>query len=339
MVAPPWYPVPPNGYGGIELVVHLLVQELKRDGHRVSLFASKGSSYGTNEFAEEAWREDLGFPHGYYRELTFIARVYKKISKLKSLDLIHDHMLIGLLAASFIKDVPALHTVHGSISEIERTLYHEFSEDIKFAAISDFQKKQAPELPWAGTAYNAVDIKNLHRAHAPANPPYLLLLARITPEKGQHIAISVAKSLNMRLVLAGKVDSGTGGKYFAEQINPHIDGDKVVYIPQVAGEQKASLLSGATVALAPLMWEEPFGLFMAEAMVSGTPVVAFPRGAAPEIILPGTSGFLVADEQEMVDAIKEIGSIDRKACAKYARERFSPKVMAKKYLEIYNDIL
>ena len=163
--------------------------------------------------------------------------------------------------------------------------------------------------------HNAVDLVGLDpsRGGQRRGDPYLLCLARIDEQKGQHSAIEVARRLGMRLVIAGKVDSATHIlRYFHDQVEPWIDGQRVVRLENVGGKAKATLLQHAAALLAPINWEEPFGLSMAEALASGTPVVAFRRGAAPEIVTHGITGYLVDDVDEMVSAVRRVSEIDRR---------------------------
>ncbi len=340
VVAPPWYPVPPDGYGGIELVVALLCDALRRAGQRVTLIAADGSQPGAIELAPAKWRADLGRPAERMRELTYAARVATTLAQLHDVDVIHDHCgFSSLIAACLGGVVPVVHTVHGDIPETYATFYSSVAPSVGFVSISAAQRASMPRLPWIGTVHNAVDLDALRVAAADANS-YLLCLARICPDKGQHVAIEVARRVGMRLVLAGKVEDipeATG--YFERDVAPHVDGDRVTHIVNVTGDAKARLLSGAHALLAPLQWEEPFGLAMVEAMASGTPVIAIARGAAPELVADGVTGFLVADADGMTDAVSRVGQVDPSVCARLTRERFSPAVMARGYMSLYESVI
>jgi glycosyltransferase involved in cell wall biosynthesis len=337
MIAPPWYPVPPSGYGGIELVVALLVKELRALGNDVALFAAEGSELATHVTGPRHWQKDLGGPGAQNREVTYAAQVLQRLDEIGPFDLIHDHLGAAMLMGAALLDLaPVVHTVHGPIGESEQTLFGSLPPSIGLVAISRAQRATAPWLRWLGTVYNAVDLEQLRVGHRSERQPYLLCLARIVHDKGQHVAIKVAREAGMRLVLAGKVEpTDEGRKYFRERIEPHIDGDRVVHIENVAGAEKADLLARATALLAPLQWEEPFGLNLVEAMASGTPAIAFGRGAAPELIDHGVSGFIVRTEDELVDAVRRIDDIDRNRCAEVTRDRFSPRAMALGYLRAY----
>jgi glycosyltransferase involved in cell wall biosynthesis len=337
VVAPPWYALPPQGYGGIELVVTLLVRDLRARGHSVLVFGAEGSDLGTIACAPQGWDADLGQPSGSARELTYLARVCRRLGRSGSIDVIHDHSgFAGVLAATLLDVAPVVHTVHGPLFELQRTFYRSLGDSAGLVAISHSQRRSAPALSWLGTVHNAVDVAALRTGTAAERGGYLLCLARVCSDKGQHVAIEVARRTGRRLVLAGKVeDSPEGRAYFEESIAPFIDGDLVVHIPNVAGVEKADLLARAHALLAPIHWPEPFGLSVAEALVSGTPAISFSLGAASELIDHGTTGFVVDDVDRMVAAVADCTWIDPLACARTGRARFHPRVMGERYLGIY----
>lgn len=340
MVAPPWYPVPPHGYGGIELVVGLLCDALRHAGHRVTLLGADASERDAIPLAPRSWRADLGTPTERLRELTYAARVADTLTALGTVDVIHDHCGFStLIAASLTGVAPVVHTVHGNIPEPYASFYSSVARRTGFVSISAAQRRSMTDLPWLGTVHNAVDVDSL-RVAAADKEPYLLCLARICPDKGQHVAIETAHRAGMRLVLAGKVeDIPEATEYFERYIAPAVDGDRVVHVLNVAGEEKAQLLARAHAMLAPLQWDEPFGLAMVEAMASGTPVIAMARGAAPELVAEGSTGFLVQDVDGMTAAVQLAGGIDPRACAAATRARFSPSVMAAAYLQVYERVI
>jgi glycosyltransferase involved in cell wall biosynthesis len=340
VLAPPWYPVPPLGYGGIEVVVSLLTTELRARGHRVTLFAAEGSDRLAVVHSPLAWRADLGQPDERLRELTYAARVLESIGHRGAIDVIHDHVGFATLLGSVQLGVaPVLHTVHGSIREPDSAFYEALRGQVGLAAISESQRRSAPKLPWIGTVPNAVSVRNLTVRQRDDTEAYLLCLARICPDKGQHLAIEVARRTGLRLILAGKVDSTLLGRdYFHRQVSPAVDGDHVIHLANVSGHEKAWLLAHATALLAPIQWEEPFGLSVVEAMASGTPAISMARGSAPELIDEGLTGFLVHDVDEMVAAVRRADSIDPARCAALTRARFSPEVMADAYLRLYESV-
>jgi len=338
LIAPPWYPVPPDGYGGTELVVGLLTKELRAQGHEVELFAAEGSALASRQLAGRHWDTALGRSEEHVRDLTYASRVLNLIDRLRPFDVIHDHTGGGALLGLAIKPpAPVVHTVHLALKEPVRTFLESLAPDrVRLIAISEAQRQSVAHLPWTATVHNAVDLAALRVGQPERKDPYLLSLARICASKGQHLAIEAARRAGRRLLLAGKIEATPQGfEYYERQIAPAVDGDRVTYLGNVSGEEKTRLLARASALLAPLQWDEPFGLYMAEAMASGTPVIAFPRGAAPELITPGKTGFLVPDVEEMVGAVAQADHVDREQCAAYARAQFDPRRMADGYLQVY----
>src|SRR5213079_1137262 len=328
------YPIPPKGYGGTELVVHLLHRELRRMGHDVSVFGAADSEPGVTMLADAEWSHDLGGPDHSARLATFLARVYDALGGQR-FDVIHDHTgFEGLLLALYSGVAPAVvHTIHGELIEPMRTFYKEVHTRARLCAISVNQAAAAPALRIAGIVHNAVEL--------PTAPPstsherYLIEVARITPDKGQHLAIEVAQRAGRKVILAGKVERTKEGKrYFEEQIEPFLS-PTVEYYPNVAGQQKARLISRAAAGIFPLQWSEPFGLAMVECMVAGTPVLALRSGSTPELIEDGVTGFLAEDADDLVEGANRLEEIDRVRCATVARERFSPRHMAERYVAVY----
>jgi len=341
-VAPAWFPVPPTGYGGIEAVVHLLARELIKCGHEVTTFAVEGSDplLQPISLAPAGWGADLGTPEQRIRESTYQLRVYRELlRRVGQLDLVHLHTEFpGMAAASLLQlPIPCLATVHSGIDEKVLTFLAEVDGDIDLVAISQAQKEQAPRIRWRAVVHNAVRVDDFEVRSKKEG--YLVELARITPDKGQHLAIEVAERVGMPLVLAGKVDrDAVSTRYFADLIEPRLS-SRIRWVEDVVGGDKANLLAGATAMIFPIQWEEPFGLAMVEAMVCGTPVVAFNRGAAREIVEPGLTGYLVDSVDEMVDRVREVGTIDPIACSERARDRFSPARMAAGYEAAYRAVL
>jgi glycosyltransferase involved in cell wall biosynthesis len=334
IVAPPWYPLPPKGYGGTELVVYLLYMELRRMGHDVTVFGTEHSQPGVTMLADPDWSHDLGGPEERARLATYLARVFARLAG-ERYDVIHDHCgYEGLLLALHSRVAPVVvHTLHGELVESMCAFYEEVQSRARLCAISLSQAASAPALKFAGIVHNAVEI--------PSSPPstaherYLIEVARITPDKGQDLAIQVAQRTGRKLILAGKVErSGEGERYFEEQVEPYL-GPSVEYYPNVAGAQKTRLISRAAAGIFPLQWSEPFGLAMVECMVAGTPVLALRSGSTPELIEHGVTGFLAEDVDQLVSLANRVDEIDRQRCADVARERFGPHHMAERYLSVY----
>ena len=338
LIAPPWYPVPPGGYGGIELVVYLLAGELGRLGHEVTVFGRQGGRDGFElvALAPESWTADLGERDQAAREATYLRQAYRMLRQ-RAFDVVHEnsgHFGILMAATHQLQSAPVA-TLHGDLTEADARFLGSVHRVVELVAISRAQQGMVAGVRWAGVVHNAVDAGHLRLGRGRGG--YLLDLARICPEKGQHLAIEVARRAGLRLVLAGKVAEGAED-YFREQIEPHL-GKRVEWIEDAAGTDKADLLGGAAALIFPIQWEEPFGLAMVEAMASGTPVVATPRGAAIEIVDEGVTGLLAEDVDGLVEAVGRLGEIDRKRCSEHARDRFSARRMALGYEEVYRSAI
>jgi len=334
MVAPPWYPLPPRGYGGIELVVHLLQTELGKMGHDVVVFGAGGSGPGVTMLADAGWTRDLGGSGESARLGTYLARVYDRLAG-ERFDVIHDHSgFAGVLLAMHAGVAPVVvHTIHGELLESYCAFYKEIESRVRLCAISQSQAATAPAIRFAGVIHNAVELPTAPLSRA--RERYLIEVARITEDKGQHLAIEVARRSGRKLILAGKVErTGEGERYFEDEIEPHL-GRAVEYYPNVQGSEKARLISRAAAGIFPLQWPEPFGLAMVECMVVGTPILALRTGSAPELIEDGVTGFVADDVEGLVSAAGRLDQIDSARCAEVARERFSPRRMAEGYLEVY----
>jgi glycosyltransferase involved in cell wall biosynthesis len=303
-------------------------------GHHVTVFGAEGSEAGVTMLADAAWSHDLGGPAEAARQATYLARVYEAIAG-RHFDVIHDHTgFEGLLLALQSGLAPVVvHTIHGELTEPMVTFYKEVDERARLCAISLSQAASAPDIKLAGIVHNAVEL--------PVAPPsvaherYLIEVARIIPDKGQQLAIQVAQKAGRKLILAGKVErSAEGMRYFEEHVEPFL-GPMVEYYPNVAGAQKTRLISRAAAGIFPLQWAEPFGLAMVECMVAGTPVLALRTGSTPELIEEGVTGFLAEDVDGLVAGANRLDEIDRVSCATVARERFSPRHMAERYVAVY----
>jgi glycosyltransferase involved in cell wall biosynthesis len=232
---------------------------------------------------------------------------------------------------------PMLTTAHCLTTSDNRIIWSRYRG--AYNTISRSETRQyaglAPHARFVGHVYNAIDVDSF--PFQPAEGQDLLFLSRLAPEKGPQHAIAVAKRLGRRLTLAGKVD-GYDGEFFEEVIRPLIDGDQIVYLGEADAAQKRELYCSAKCLLMPLTWDEPFGLVMPEAMACGTPVIAFRRGSAPELIVHGKTGFVVDTVEEMADAVEACGKIDPAACRTHVESAFSPRAMAEAYVRIYEDL-
>jgi glycosyltransferase involved in cell wall biosynthesis len=337
LIVSPWFAVPPEGYGGIELMAYNLARELHDRGHQVSVIGRQGTKgpFESIPIAPESWTPQLGTRDHAPRELLFLYRAYE-IVRRRAFDVVHDNSgLTGILVAATANlQTPAIATLHGDLTEAEGEYLGALDHRVHLVAISQAQKALVAGVDWRRVVYNAVD-PAMYRpvTRHEEKEDFLFQLARISPKKGQHLAIEVARRLDLHLVLAGKIDPDSED-YFETQIKPHLS-DRVTWHENVVGEEKTRLLARARAMLFPLQWEEPFGLAMLESMVSGTPVIAMPRGAALELIEPGVTGFLAKDVDGMVEAYSCVSQVDLARCAQVAGERFGIAQMADGYQSVY----
>jgi glycosyltransferase involved in cell wall biosynthesis len=336
MLAPPWIPVPPPGYGGIETVVALLSAELVRRGHAVTLFAAPGSRSIAEvcPLLERAYPDQIG---SACFEADHVALAFAAIDaerrRGRPYDIVHDHCGFTAFAMADRIETPLVHTVHGPFDTALTAFYERHAGKASVVSISGTQLADAPAgLRVVGIVPNPIDAG----AWPPASvkEPFLLWTGRMTEIKGPHRAIRVARMAGMPLVLAGPVQPG-GEEFFEREIAPHIDGRRVRYLGEVGGERKRELFARAQALLMPISWPEPFGMVMVEAMVCGTPVIAFPEGAAREIVIDHTTGFLVDDEQQMAEACRHAAEIDPHRCRASVVERFDVGVVALAYERAY----
>jgi glycosyltransferase involved in cell wall biosynthesis len=333
MIAPLEMRVPPVGYGGTELVVSLLTEELVRRGHRVTLFAS-GDSQTQASLVAGCER----FLRGTERDkgiLTMLS-VTACLERADEFDLIHNHTCFEGLATAGLVRTPVLTTLHGGLAGDWLLLFERYRG--WYNTISHSAKRLLPPRPrFAGVIHNAIDVKS-YPFNGGARDEELLYLSRISPEKGTHLAIEVARSTGRRLVIAGNVDH-VDRAYFESRVAPQVDGDQVRYVGEADASMKRALLARARCLLAPVTWDEPFGLFLVEAMACGTPVVATRRGSIPEVIEHGVTGFVVDSLEEARAALDRLDAISPEACRKRAEERFDVPRMADDYVAAYERIL
>lgn len=336
-IVSPWFPVPPDGYGGIELMAYNLARELSERGHKVTVIGRQGSQgpFEALALAPESWASQLGTKEQLARHSLFLYRAYEVVRK-RAFDVIHDHsgppgILIG--ATSRVQ-APVVATLHGPLTEAEGEFLAAVDRHVHLVAISRAQQALVAGVEWRGVVHNAIDPEQYRAVTDPSEKEdYLVDLARISPAKGQHLAVELAERLGTRLVLAGKIDPDAH-EYFDEKIKPHLN-DRITWRENVQGKEKANLLAHAKAMVFPIQWEEPFGIAMVEAMVSGTPVIATPHGAAPEVVEPGVTGWLAGGVDEMADAYSRLGEIDLRRCAEEAGQRFGPSRMADGYVSVY----
>ncbi len=335
-IAPLWERVPPFRYGGTELIVSLLTDELVRRGHEVTLFASGDSITKAHlQFVhEQALRLDEKIKEAALYEQMMLAKVYQQAHHF---DIIHSHMgCIALPYCGFVK-TPTVHTTHGIFTPDNEKMFRQFAEQ-PYISISEAQREPRLGLNYIHTVYNGIDTTVYRFQETPSQPPYLAFVGRLSPEKGPEGAIKIARELGLPLKMAGKIDP-VDLDYYNEKLKPLIDGEQIQYLGEVSHEEKVDLLADATVTLFPITWREPFGLVMIESMVTGTPVVGMALGSVPEVIANGKTGFVCPTLEQMIEAVPEAMKLDRKTCRDYVVSRFSVESMVDEYERAYQMIL
>ncbi|HSC92697.1 MAG TPA: glycosyltransferase family 4 protein [Gaiellaceae bacterium] len=331
ILSPVWFPVPPTGYGGIEWVVSLLADGLADAGHDAVLYAS-GDSHTKAELRyvfDTAPSEWIG--HTFWE----LQHAVAALLDADELDVLHDHTgMLGLLLTGLV-DTASVHTVHGPLTGEPGDLYAQIcrlNPRANLISLSLNQRKPKPELPWLANCPNALDL-SLYPV-SPHRGDYLLFLGRMSPDKGCHRAVAVARAAGLPLKIAGKSREPLEQQYFREFVEPHL-GDGIEYLGEVNHGEKVELLQNARATLFPIEWEEPFGLVMIESMACGTPVIATRWGAVPEVIEDGVNGVIVDTYREMAAALEQTDALEPAAIRASAEARFAPERMVADYLRAY----
>jgi glycosyltransferase involved in cell wall biosynthesis len=338
MLAPPWISVPPPGYGGVEAVVGALTEALVARGHEVVLFCAPGSrsSARVRTLLDEPHADEI--ERSLY-ECDHVARAFDEIdgaSLVRGFDVVHDHCGFTGLAMADRLDVPLVHTLHGPFTASTAAFYAHHGHKAALVGISRAQLASAPAgLKPVDAIPNPIDVGAWPlREH---KDDYLLWVGRMTAEKGPHRAIAAARAAGVPLVLAGVIQPGQQ-TFFDREVAPYIDGHRVRFAGEVTGLVKRSLFAGARGLLMPIRWEEPFGMVMVEALACGTPVIAFPEGAARELVVDGTTGFLVEDEAAMSAAVQRLPSIAARDCRAWVAAHCDVDVVAAAYEQTYQSL-
>lgn len=333
-VAPLFESVPPQGYGGTERVVSYLTEELVRQGHQVTLFASGDSVTKARLCApcSRSLRLDRSCvePNAYHTLM-----LEQVVQEAASFDIIHFHTDYQHYPLSRRIDTPIVHTHHGRLDIPELAPVFQEFRDIPVVSISNAQRNPVSWLNWQGTVYHGLP-KNLY-AFNDQPEDYLLFLGRISVEKRVDQAIEIARRAGMPIRIAAKVDP-RDAEYFHSVAKPLLKDPIVDFVGEVGGKDKDELLRNARALLFPIDWPEPFGLVMIEALACGTPVIAYRRGSVPEILDHALTGYVVDSIEQAVEAVRQIGAIDRRQCRRVFEQRFSNVRMTHDYLKVYQGL-
>lgn len=345
VIAPPWIPVPPPRYGGIELVIHNLVEGLKAMGEDVTLFAPKDTSVSCRFIQYMSSKFHFGLDSST-RAKRFVGELADKyafsMAAGEGADIVHCHTL-----GTPTVDIPTLYTLHGPANEATVMRCAELSKNPSnhFVSISDRQKELYlalnDKINFAATVHNSVNTKAIEWKRTKED--FFLFVGRVNWEKGLDLAIRVATRAGVNLVMAVKMTEDFEKEFFRKEILPWIDKYPehlfFQFHKEIPRHMIFNLLKRAKCTLFTSQWEEPFGLVMIESMACGTPVIALRRGAAPEVIVDGKTGFLANTEDEMVDVMKKVDKIKPTHCRKHVEKNFSREKMAKDYLAAYKKVL
>jgi glycosyltransferase involved in cell wall biosynthesis len=267
-------------------------------------------------------------------ELLQLSQVYDRADEF---DIIHSHMGCAALPAANLVKTPTVHTLHGIFTpDNEKMFIH--ARQQPFVSISDSQREPRLGLNYVATVYNGIDTDSYTFYPKPSDPPYLVFLGRLSPEKGTHLAIAIAKQSGWHLKLAGKIDA-VDREYYESEIKPHIDDHQIEYLGEANHAQKNILMGNAIATLFPITWREPFGLVMVESMASGTPVIAINMGSTSEVIVHGKTGFLCRTVDECVAALDHVTELDRHTCRQHVVDNFSAKQMVAGYEAVYRQLV
>ncbi|WP_040497648.1 glycosyltransferase family 4 protein [Fulvivirga imtechensis] len=327
--------VPPKAYGGTERVVSYLTEELVRQGHEVTLFASKDSQ--TKAQLVSTVEQSLRLKEGVLDTVAHhIVQMQEVIERMHEFDILHFHTDYIHFPVTSNTSIPHVTTLHGRLDIPDlQYIYNKFKNQ-PVISISDAQRKPLPHAEWAGTVYHGLPL-NLY-TKGDGDGDYVVFLGRISPEKAPDKAIEIAQRAGIPIKIAAKIDKADY-EYYSQKIKPLFKLPHVEYLGEIGENEKEQLLQKAKALLFPINWPEPFGMVLAEAMACGTPTIAFPNGSVPELVEEGKTGLIVHDTASAASALKNIDALDRDLIRNTFEKRFSVQVMADNYLYIYDNII
>lgn len=338
-VAPLYERVPPALYGGTERIVSILTEELVRQGHAVTLFAS-GDSITSAQLVSPCAQALRLNPQAVDALPLHYLQLEQIFERLPQFDVVHFHVDYLHFPLSRRHRFARVTTLHGRLDIPELGPLYDCYRDEPVVSISNNQRRPLPQARWMATVPHGlpVDASPWTEQAATDASSYLAFLGRISPEKRVDHAIEIARRVGMTLKIAAKIDRADR-EYFDATIAPLLDDAHVEFIGEIGEAEKAAFLGGAHALLFPIDWEEPFGLVMIEAMACGTPVIAFRRGSVPEVIDHGVTGFIVDTLDEAVEATRRVPTLSRRACRDTFERRFTASRMAAEYVAVYRRLL
>lgn len=339
--------MPPKGYGPVQLVASILANGLSERGHDITSFTTADSTVSGKKIvvAKGPTRDDPTIPDPLYYHSVTMAELLKHKDEF---DIIHSHIGHSIIPILEVTDTPVVITSHGNYDNPHpRYIYEKYAQKAHFVAISQSQKKSLPGVNYVGVIYHGVDVESFEFSEDAED--YMLYVGRTSPVKGLAPAIQASIATGRKLKIAAHTDETEAGKkYYDKEIKPYLDREEIEFLGEVPQDELRTLMSKAKLLLFPTQWEEPFGLVVAEANSCGTPVVAFARGAMPEIINDGENGFVAKpdDLEDLCAMIKKVYAMSqdesrslRSSSRSYAQREFSIKKMIDGYEEVYNKVL
>lgn len=334
-VAPLFERVPPKAYGGTERVISYLTEELVRQGHDVTLFASGDSVTAARlvSVIEQSLRLDLNRQEWLMYHTMMLDQVAAMADEF---DVIHFHTDYLHFPLTRRLPVPHVTTLHGRLDLADLVPLYRHFKHVPLVSISQSQRRPLPWVNWIDTVYHGLP-PDLYTFNAKPGE-YFAFVGRISPEKRVDRAIEIAIHCGVPLKIAAKIDRADQ-PYFKEHIEKLFQHPLVEYIGEVGETEKRSLLGQARALLFPIDWPEPFGLVLIESFACGTPVVAYRHGSVPEIVEEGVTGLLVDDQEQALQAAQRIGDLDRARCRRTFEQRFTAQHMADNYLKVYRQVM
>ncbi|GGI45586.1 glycosyltransferase involved in cell wall biosynthesis [Agromyces flavus] len=331
IIAPPWIPIPPDAYGGIESFIDTLARALQEAGQDVVLAASDDSTSSVPRLDgfEPSDPETMGVTA---HELRHLLRAF---AGLKDVDVILDNTLAGPVLSKAETTVPVVTVAHGPLIPLEQELYLNASADVSFVAISHNQASLAGPVPITRVIHHGIRVGDV-----PIGPggDAACFVGRMHASKGIPEAINAAEIAGIPLRIAAKMQEPAEEEYFEEVVRPRL-GRNAEYLGELTAEEKYELMGNSCALLNPIQWDEPFGLVMIEALATGSPVVATPRGSVQEIVEEGRTGFVRSAPRELAEALSRAADLDRGACRQAAETRFSDTRMAAEYIDLFTELL